>query len=85
MKMICESTGSVLNVDRHYMTKNFWEYYLEKPEENGQAFGLVMGHETELGYVDIEEIKPYVMSSVNPEHDEILPAEGWRWQEKENE
>lgn len=83
MNMICKSTGSVLNVDRHYITRNFWEYYLEKPDRNGQAFGLVMGHETELGYVDLDEIRPYVISSANPNHEEIFPAEGWRWQENE--
>ena len=83
MKMICESTGSVLNVDRHYITRNFWEYYLEKPDKNGQAFGLVMGHETELGYVDLDEIKPHVISSASPDKEEFYPAEGWQWQRNE--
>jgi len=49
-----------LEVTRHIMTKNMWEYYLEEPDENGIAFGVVMGFDTELGYVDMAEIAPYI-------------------------
>ena len=38
-----------VEVTRHIMTKNMWEYYLEEPDENGIAFGVVMGFDTELG------------------------------------
>lgn len=86
MKMICESTGSVLNVQRHYILVNGWEYYLEKPDEDGISFGLVMGDETELGDVSIDEIRPYILTVCEPkDSDEIFPAEGWQWQEEENE
>ena len=37
-----------LEVTRHIMTKNMWEYYLEEPDENGIAFGVVMGFDTDL-------------------------------------
>ena len=67
-----------VEVTRHIMTKNMWEYYLEEPDENGIAFGVVMGFDTELGYVDMEEIAPYIISSTE-NMDEIMPASGWNW------
>ena len=67
-----------LEVTRHIMTKNMWEYYLEEPHENGIAFGVVMGFDTELGYVDMEEIAPYIISSTD-NMDELMPASGWNW------
>lgn len=79
MKMRNIETGSEIEVAEHVMTRNFWEFYLEKPEESGIAFGLVMGAETELGYTDMNEIKPYVISRSAPEDCEIMPAPGWEW------
>ena len=67
-----------VEVTRHIMTINMWEYYLEEPDENGIAFGVVMGFDTELGYVDMEEIAPYVISSTD-NMDELMPASGWNW------
>ena len=67
-----------VEVTLHIMTKNMWEYYLEEPDENGIAFGVVMGFDTELGYVDMEEIAPYVISSTD-NMDELMPASGWNW------
>ena len=67
-----------VEVTRHIMTKNMWEYYLEEPDENGIAFGVVMGLDTELGYVNMEEIAPYVISSTD-NMDELMPASGWNW------
>lgn len=67
-----------VEVTRHIMTKNMWEYYLEEPDEHGIAFGVVMGFDTELGYVDMEEIAPYVISSTE-NMDELMPASGWNW------
>ena len=67
-----------VEVTRHIMTKNMWEYYLEEPDENGIAFGVVMGFDTELGYVDMAEIAPYVISSTD-NMDELMPASGWNW------
>jgi len=67
-----------VEVTRHIMTKNMWEYYLEEPDENGIAFGVVMGFDTELGYVDMEEIAPYIISSTD-NMDELMPASGWDW------
>jgi len=67
-----------VEVTRHIMTRNMWEYYLEEPDENGIAFGVVMGFDTELGYVDMEEIAPYIISSTD-NMDELMPASGWNW------
>ena len=67
-----------VEVTRHIMTKNMWEYYLEEPDEHGIAFGVGMGFDTELGYVDMEEIAPYVISSTE-NMDELMPASGWNW------
>ena len=67
-----------VEVTRHIMTKNMWEYYLEEPDENGIAFGVVMGFDTELGYVDMEEIAPYIISSTD-NMEELMPASGWNW------
>jgi hypothetical protein len=75
-----EETGSTLKVEQHVILKNFWEYYLEAPDENGIAFGFVMGFECELGYVDLNEIAPFAISSVKgTELNGIFPASGWNW------
>jgi hypothetical protein len=52
-----------LEVTRHIMTRNMWEYYLEEPDENGIAFGVVA---------------PYIISSTD-NMDELMPASGWNW------
>jgi len=67
-----------VEVTRHIMTRNMWEYYLEEPDEDGIAFGVVMGFDTELGYVSLEEIAPYIISSTD-NMDELMPASGWNW------
>ena len=39
--------SSRFEVSQHIITQNFWEYYLEEADENGIAFGFVMGAENE--------------------------------------
>ena len=72
-----------LEVNQHIMTKHGWEYYLEKPEDQESRnirFGLVMGFETEMGYVNTDELDPYIMSiATDGALMEIMPAEGWEW------
>jgi len=72
-----------LDVNQHLITKHGWEYYLEKPEDQESRnirFGLVMGIETEMGYVDTDEVSPHVMCVASDEAlMEIMPAEGWEW------
>lgn len=70
--------GSKLKVERHIMLSNCWEYYLEKPNADGVAFGFVMGFENELGPVYVPEILPHAISQTT-DLSEIFPAEGWKW------
>jgi len=68
-----------VTVHAHLMTRNFWEYYLlGKPDAHGIVEALVMGHETEIGDVSLDEIKPYLISRTNNLSD-LAPAEGWAW------
>ena len=64
----------------HVVLKNLWEYYLEEPDENGIAFGLVLGYEDELGKVPLYEIMEYAITYAKGETlNEIMPAPSWRW------
>ena len=54
------SGGSKTDIALWVITKHNWEYYLEEPDENGQAFGYVMGAENEWGYVDLKELEPFI-------------------------
>ena len=54
--------GEPFTVHQHIILKNFWEYYLEEADENGIAFGYVMGFANEWGSVDMAEIKPHIAS-----------------------
>jgi hypothetical protein len=75
-----KSTGSVLTVTEHIITKNFWEYYLtnEETDDPMVKFGFVMGFENELGYIYIPEISPYIMTRTN-NLTEVMPATGYEW------
>ena len=71
-----------VKVHEHVMLSNFWEYYLEEPNADGVAFGYVMGHDSEYGFVDLAEIKPYVMSRMKlDDTSELMPAVGFKWEE----
>jgi len=79
--MINNKTGQKLNIIGHIITRNFWEYYItdDKFGTEGKIYRcLVMGFETELGDVDLEEIKPYTLSMAGVE-EEFAPATGWSW------
>ncbi len=77
------SNNETFTVHQHIILKNFWEYYLGKPDENGIAFGYVMGVENEWGDVSMEEIKPYVVGRAR-QNDlwHIMPPEGYRWEDE---
>ena len=71
-----------IHVNQHIITKHGWEYYLEKPDDDGYQFGLVMGAATEMGMVDIKEVLPHAVSiAVGDELNSLWPAEGWEWSE----
>ncbi len=80
-----EDSTEPFAVAQHVILKNFWEYYLEEADENGIAFGYVMGVESEWGSVSMDEIKPYIVSIARgKELDYIMPPEGYYWEnEKE--
>lgn len=72
--------NSELKVAMHLVLRNMWEYYLEEPDENGIAFGLVLGLEDELGEVPLNEIREYAISIAKGDTlKEIMPAPYWRW------
>lgn len=71
-----------LKVEKVFVLRNGWEYFLEKPEKSGVAFGLVCGFEDELGSVYLPEIKPYIVSSGNADLSDCLPAPGWHWEDE---
>jgi len=73
---------STINVVEHKITQNFWEYYVTDEEADGDIkFCLVMGFDTELGTVSMDEIAPYVRSTTT-DLAEIMPADGWNWLEE---
>ena len=72
--------NSELKVAMRIVLRNMWEYYLEEPDENGIAFGLVLGLEDELGEVPLDEIREYAISIAEGDTlKEIMPAPNWRW------
>ena len=78
--------GEPFTVHQHIILKNYWEYYLGEPDENGIAFGYVMGFENEWGSVDLNEIKPYVLSVAGYGSTEslnnVMPPAGYRWEDE---
>ena len=80
-KMRNVETGSVVTVHGWAATANSWEYYwLDKVAKGGVRFALVHGFETEMGDVDIREIRPYIMMTCKEENlDDIAPAVGYEW------
>ena len=75
--------GEPFTVHQHIILKNFWEYYLGETDENGVAFGYVMGIANEWGDVSMEEIKPYIIGKARANdlwH--IMPPEGYSWEDE---
>jgi len=79
-KMKKKDSETILTVKEHIIIKNFWEYYITNEETNDPdtKFALVMGFETELGYVYLPEIQPYIVSKTKKLND-VMPAPGWEW------
>ena len=73
--------SSRFEVDLHIITSNFWEYYLEKPDSNGIAFGYVMGDFNEWGSVDVNELMPHIISTTY-DLDEVMPPAGYHWEDE---
>ncbi|MAH44584.1 hypothetical protein CMI37_02085 [Candidatus Pacearchaeota archaeon] len=78
-----EDSAETFAVSQHIITRNFWEYYLEEADENGHAFGYVMGIENEWGMVDMAEIKPYIISKTSGTGlNEIMAPAGYYWEDE---
>ena len=58
-----DGKGESFAVSRHIILKNFWEYYVEEPDENGITFGFVMGFENEWGSVDYNTFPGFIRFS----------------------
>ena len=67
MRMRNVETNTEINVVRHLILKNFWEVYITDEETNSDdiKFALVMGYETELGDVSLEEYKGHIIYSTD--------------------
>ena len=78
-----DGKGQTFAVHQHIILRNFWEYYLGAPNENGIAFGFVMGFENEWGDVDMNEIKPYIISQAKGTAlDEVMAPAGYVWEDE---
>ena len=75
---IMKRGDTTLKVAEHIMLKNFWEYYIEEPDEDGIAYAYVMGDYDELGWVSLKEIEPHIALRTQ-NFNEVMPAAGWQW------
>jgi len=70
-------------VAQHIILRNGWEYYLEEADNDGVAFGFVMGLENEWGSVYLPEIEPYIASIAKGSMlDDIIPPYGYYWEDE---
>lgn len=68
-----------INVVEHIILVNGWEYYITDEEFSDDIVrALVMGFETELGDISLEEIRPHVITRTK-DLSEVMPAGGWSW------
>ena len=83
-----EDSTEPFAVALHVILRNFWEYYLEEPDENGVAFGYVMGVENEWGSVSMDEIKPHIISIARNDGTttdslaDVMPPQGYHWEDE---
>ena len=74
-----EDSEHIVSVFEHFITKNFWEYYvLDNKRDEDIRLCLVMGFEQEIGDVSMSEVKPYVVNKTR-RLDNLLPAHGYEW------
>jgi len=78
-----EDSSEPFAVAQHIITRAGWEYYLEEEDSYGLSFGYVMGFANEWGMVDMTELKPYIVSKATGSTlDEIMPPEGYYWEDE---
>jgi hypothetical protein len=84
-RLLLTSSGEVVNVIGWFNLKNGWEYYILEDENNKGdiVMAYVMGYENEFGFVDLEEVKPYIMGIAKGNNDlykiDSPNEEGFRW------
>lgn len=84
-KMKNKQFNSTINVVEHIILQNFWEYYVTDYHFNKKDYPnivncLVMGDEIEQGDVNLDEIKPYIISRTKVDkNSELMPAQGYEW------
>lgn len=70
-----------INIVEHWMTQNFWEYYItDAVHDDDIVTALVLGYEDEIGYISLSEISPFVISKTKC-LDDVIPPPGWNWGE----
>lgn len=80
MRKITSRYGT-LNIVEHWITKNFWEFYITDQCFNDDlVLAVVMGIETEMGDISRSEVAPYVTIKTTDLHS-IMPPVGWKWVE----
>lgn len=73
------NTGEVLNVAEHIITKNLWEFYVfDYFLGSSNVNALVMGFETEIGLVSMDELGPHILTKTK-DLTEVAAATGWEW------
>ena len=78
-----EDTNEPFAVAQHIILRNGWEYYLEETDNDGVAFGFVMGLENEWGSVYLPEIEPYIASVARGAmRDDIMAPFGYHWEDE---
>ena len=79
MRKMKNECGSI-NVVEHVILRNYWEYYITDDKYSDDIVrALVLGDETELGDISLNEIKPYIVS--RSRKIDMMPAPGWQWEE----
>lgn len=80
MRKMKNEFGSV-NVKEHWMTRNFWEYYITDEDfDEDIVRAVILGDETDIGDISKSEILPFVISKTKKLNG-IMPAPGWSWVE----
>ena len=86
MRVMIDKHGHKLKVLEHIILKNYWEYYvIDSPHNEGSiVYCFVMGFENEYGDVDLNEIRPYIITRTK-KLSEVAPAIGYSWEDASDE
>lgn len=71
--------GIKISVRQHIITRNLWEFYVTTEPKGDVVNCLVLGFENEFGLVDLNEIRPHIISRTS-DMNGVMPAPGWNWE-----